>query len=142
MKRPAKLLYQVNKLSYSLMLIHIVAIVSYLIVVLVNMDVNLSISFVALSNVILMLFAFLVAVRIKVYDHRYQYVPLFLALYQALQILFIPSGIEGKNLYMALAACIIAALCAIASSIISIYKNKIRSQVIKDQNTSKSSLAN
>lgn len=141
MKRPAKLLYQTNRLAYLMMMLHIVSITIYLIVVLLNMTISWRISYVSLSNIILMLFAFLVAVKINVYDAKFQYVPFVLAIYQIYQAMNVPSGVIGSQFQFAVIASLSAAGFAILSSIISIYRNNIRTKIIQESKISKNHFA-
>jgi len=141
MKRPSKLLYQTNKLAYTAMMFHIIAVTIYLIIVLLNMTINWRIAVVSLSNVVLMLFAFLVAVKIKVYDAKYQFIPLFLAAYQLYQGLFLPQGVVGNAQIIGLTSAFMAAGFAIMASLVSIHRNKIRKHVIKTFNITNNQLS-
>lgn len=141
MKRPSKLLYQTNKLAYAAMMFHIIAVTIYLVIVLLNMTINWRIAVVSLSNVILMLFAFLVAVKIKVYDSKFQFIPLLLAAYQLYQGLVLPQGVAGNAQFIALTSAFAAAGFAIMASLVSIHRNKIRKQVIKTYNITSNQLS-
>ncbi|MCK7488603.1 MAG: hypothetical protein MZU97_26235 [Bacillus subtilis] len=63
MREPKRLLYQPNRLGYSLMLLFIVSAGVYLVFTLKSMAVNQAIAFVSLVNIVAILFAFLVAVK-------------------------------------------------------------------------------
>lgn len=142
MKRPEKLLYQVNKLSYSLILLHIVCIVIYTTTVLSKMTIGYQVAFVSLTNIVMMLFAFLTAVKIKVYDHKFQYAPFFMSLIIGLQIINLPSGLDVQTSRNAIISGIFAVLLAVLSSIISINRNRIRAKYIQHKDIKKSQLAN
>ncbi len=142
MKRPEKLLYQVNKLSYGLILLHIACIVFYITTVLSKMTIGYQIAFVSLANIIMMLFAFLTAVKIKVYDHKFQYAPFIMAVVVLLQLINLPKGLDEITTRNALIAGSLAILFAILSSLVSIYKNKIRAHYIDQKKIKKSHLAN
>lgn len=141
MKRPLKLLYQNNNASYSLLMLYIVAMTIYVLNILLNMKVSWQVSFVSLSNVLIMLFAFLIAVKVKVYDDKFRYMPFVLAAYQLLQTFLIPVGLTSSEKTTAIITSIVAIVFALLSGSISVYKNKIRRKVIKDGNISNSHFA-
>lgn len=132
MKKPKKLLYLVNKFSYSLMLIYIVCLVTYMIFVLRSMTINYDIALVSLINIVALLLSFLVAEEIKVYHAKYQLIPILFGFFLAAQLYKIPEGVDSKDLVIAQIAAVVGILSAFAASGISIYLNGIRKKVIAD----------
>ncbi len=141
MKKPKKLLYKKNTLAYSLMLVYILALIIYVIYVLRSMTVTYSIAGVSLVNIITLLVAFLVAEEIKIYNRKYQIVPMVFASIQLYQLVNIPVGLTGTNLVIVYISGIIAIFCSVTASLVSIYKNRIRARVIEENNVKATHLA-
>lgn len=132
MKRPKKLLYQVNRPAYSLLLLFIACLTLYTVTILKSMTVNYLIAAVSLVNVVMLLVAFLTAEEIKVYNHKFQFVPLIFAIVLGVEWLKLPEGVAGTDLLVAQIAAILAIVFALASSGFSFVWNRIRARVIAD----------
>jgi len=141
MKKPKKLLYQKNTLAYSLMLVYILALIIYVIYVLRSMTVSYAIAGVSLVNIITLLVAFLVAEEIKIYNSKYQIVPLVFASIQLYQLVNIPEGLAGTNLVIVYISGAIAIICSVTASLVAIHKNRIRARVIEENNVKATHLA-
>jgi hypothetical protein len=134
MKQPRRLLYQPNRLGYSLMLLFIVSAGIYLVFTLKSMTVNQAIAYVSLVNIVAILFAFLVAVKIKFYSRIHQFSPFFLAILLGVQVLNIPAGVIESDLTIVTFAGFAAVFFALASGIVSVVKNTIRRRFIHANN--------
>ncbi|MBN2504637.1 MAG: hypothetical protein JXB20_04770 [Bacilli bacterium] len=140
MKRPKRLLYQTNKGAYAFMFIFIACLVAYTSFVLKSMQVDHMISAVSLINIVMLLAAFLTAEEIKVYNRKFQFVPLLYAAIMTYQLLNIPTGVAGGDLIIAKISAILAVVSAFAASGLSYFRNRIRAKVIAENNIGKSQL--
>lgn len=133
MKRPERLFYQTNKQSYNLILIYILLNILYIILYLNHMNVDIWVSYVSIVNIIILLISFLVAARIKVYDRKFQYVPIIFGIIQVFRLFTIPKEIVGKIKIILLIILIISAICCFMSSYIAIIKNNLRKKGAKGE---------
>ncbi len=143
MNKPEKLLYQVNKISYMLTLLYIIINIFYCLVILNSMYVvnpetfkrGYLVMWVALFNIGLVLYAFLIAVQAKNYKLTASYVLFGLGLLQFLRIFFfIPKEISGSNLIILILLLIASGVLVVVAGLITYKKSKIRRDYIEENN--------
>ncbi len=139
MKKPEKLLYQHNKTSFYLMLLHIICLALFVVLILRSMPIDMMLGVFSLSNIIIILFAFLTSVKLKNYDPKYQFVPILFATALFIQLFFIPS-IKESDLKVVITAGIIGVIAAVVSSGFAAYKTRIRQKFIMKSNIDETEL--
>lgn len=130
MKKPEKLLYQHNKISFYLMLLYIACLSLFVALILRSMPINMMLGLFSMGNIVLILFAFLTSVKIKSYDPKYQFVPLGFALILGIQLFFIPA-IQQSDYNIVLISGIVGVIAACVSAVFAIYKTRIRIKYIQ-----------
>jgi hypothetical protein len=136
LKKAEKMLFIQNKLGYSFVLLYLVFNTAYTIKILNSMTPNRFISIEVMLNILLSLFVFLAAVKIKNYSVKWAYVIVGLGVFEFVRILLIPNNINGSNLLYLTVTLILAGVFALIGGYVTIQKTKLRNQVI-EQNTKK-----
>ncbi len=122
-----KLLYQVNKFSYNLLLICIFLNTYYLITTLNNIAVGVGVGVVIITNIIYTLLAFLCAVKVKTYNGLWSKVCILMGIVQIIKLLTIPPEITGSTLNLIMLLLILSGLFYIVAALVSLNKIRIRS---------------
>ncbi|WP_245587882.1 ABC transporter ATP-binding protein [Acholeplasma granularum] len=120
MKRPARMLYQPNKIGYYLMLIFIIANLVYTIQSLETMATTLFLGTDTMINIAILLAGFLASAKIKVYDKRWSYIAIGFALFQIVRMFWTPGIKQDWVVYLA-----ISSISALLASFISLHKINI-----------------
>src|SRR5690554_5550591 len=120
MKRPARMLYQPNKIGYYLMLIFIIANLVYTIQSLETMATTLFLGTDTMINIAILLAGFLASAKIKVYDKRWSYIAFGFALFQIVRMFWTPGIKQDWVVYLA-----ISSISALLASFISLHKINI-----------------
>ena len=140
MKTHEKRLYLENSLSQQLIMLYIAGNTLFTIVYVNHMNVNAQLGFFVMLNIGLSLLAFLMAARQKVYDIRWGYVGIALALFQFVRVLWIPEEITGSMRLLLVLLLIATGVAAFASSVICIRRTQERRNYIVDNNIDIASL--
>ncbi len=122
-----KLLYQVNKNSYNLLLLCIALNTYYLITALNNINIGVNIGAIIILNIGYTLLAFLCAVKVKTYNEFWSKVCIFMGIAQFIKLITLPVEIVGSTKSALFLALVISGVSYIVAAIISLNKIKIRS---------------
>ena len=134
MNTSEKRLYVENSLSQQLILFWLAGNTLFTILYVNNMAVTARLGFFVMINIALSLFAFLVAVRQKVYQIQWAYLGIGLALFQFARLFWIPEEILNPiRLYLQIML-VITSIAALAGSIICIQRSQERQQYITERN--------
>lgn len=95
-KRDEKKLYQLNKLSYNLVMLFIILNTAHAIFTLQNMAVDYSIGFFIMITIIISMLSFLTAVKLQTYSKAFSYVALGIGVLQLVRFVLSPPEIEGE----------------------------------------------
>lgn len=132
--RDEKWLYVENSRSQQFVLLYILGNTLFIILYVNNMNVDLDLGLFVLFNIALTLFAFLMAVRQKVYDLIWGYAGLALAAYQVFRMLWIPAEIEPPLRLFLQGLLLVTGVLLFVGSLICIRRSKERRQYIVDNN--------
>lgn len=134
MKTSEKLLYTANTLSQQAILIYILGNTTFIIFHTNTMKVDVQLGIFVLLNIFLLLFAFLMSVRQKVYDLSWGYAGVALAVFQFARVLWIPMEIVGSMRVLLITLLIVTSLAAFVGSIICIKRSQQRQNFIVENN--------
>ena len=140
MKKHEKRLYLENSLSQQLIMLYIAGNTLFTIVYVNHMNLDAQLGFFVMLNIGLSLLAFLMAARQKVYDIRWGYVGITLALFQFARLLWIPEEITGSMRLLLMVLLLATGVAALASSIICIRRTHERRNYIVDNKIDVASL--
>ena len=127
-----KRLYLENKRSQQLIMLFLLGNTIFTLVYINSMDVTARLGFFVMLNIFLSLFVFLMAVRQKVYDIRWGYAGIALAVFQFVRMLWIPVEIVDTTRLILIALLIVTGVLALVSSITCIQRTRQREQYIID----------
>jgi len=134
MKTGEKRLYVENTLSQQLILLWLVGNTIFTLLQVNNMEVTMQLGFFSMLNIALSLFAFLVAVRQKVYKIEWAYLGLGLAIFQCARLFWIPEEIVNPiRLYIQILL-VVTSAAALIGSIICIQRSQERQRYIDENN--------
>ena len=134
MKKHEKRLYQENSISQQLILLYILGNTLFTILHINNMNVDSGLGIFIMLNIFLSLFAFLMAVRQKVYAVQWGYAGIALALFQFVRLLWVPEEITGSLNIFLLILLVLTGISAFAASIICIKRSQERQNFIVENN--------
>lgn len=133
MKRDEKKLYQVNKLSYNLVMLFVILNTAHAIFTLQNMAVDYSIGFFIMITILISMLSFLTAVKLQTYSVAFSYVAIGIGLVQFIRFIFSPPELEG-DLKLYLTILILSSIVFIlAGGITSIVRAKKRNNYLKHE---------
>ncbi len=127
MKNKEILKYTVNKHSYVLILLAIVINTLFLILNLNAMNVEYSIGIYILSNILITMLWFLLAVKIQTYDKLWTYIAIGFAAYSSLRILMLPQGTSAILSNMTVISYVVTSVLLLWSALVSLKKIKEKS---------------
>lgn len=134
MKSDEKRLYVENTLSQQLVMFWLAGNMIFTLFYVNNMDVTVRLGFFVMLNIALSLFAFLVAVRQRVYQIQWGYLGIGLAIFQIARLFWIPEEIVNPvRLYIQILL-VVTSMAALAGSIICLQRSQKRQQYIDDNN--------
>lgn len=132
MKNIEKMVYQENKKGYNLIMIFIILNFSYMLKMLNNMPTTYRLGIFTMINILLLLLAFLLAVKVKTYSIMWSYIGFLVTFFQVLQMLSIKCFL-GKDpelsMYIVLG---LSVLFVALGSIISVKVSKERTQFMQE----------
>ena len=129
-----KRLYVENSLSQQLIMFWLAGNTLFTILYVNNMTVAARLGFFVMLNIALSLFAFLVAVRQKIYLIQWAYLGIGLAIFQFVRLFWIPEEIINPiRLYLQILL-VITSVSALVGSIICIQRSQERQQYIAESN--------
>lgn len=132
MNSSEKRLYVENSLSQQLILVWLAGNTLFTILYVNNMAVTARLGFFVMLNIALSLFAFLVAVRQKVYEIQWAYLGIGLGIFQLARLFWIPEEIVNPiRLYLQILL-VVTSAAALAGSIICVQRSKERQQYIDE----------
>ncbi len=134
MNASEKRLYVENSLSQQLILFWLAGNAAFTILTVNNMDVTVRLGFFVMLNIGLSLFAFLVAVRQKVYLINCAYAGIGLGLFQFARLFWIPAEIIDSPRLIIQILLIATSVAALVSSVICIQRSRERQKYIDDHN--------
>ena len=127
-----KRLYLENKRSQQLIMLFLLGNTIFTLVYINSMDVTARLGFFVMLNIFLSLFVFLMAVRQKVYDIRWGYAGIALAVFQLVRMLWIPVEIINPTRLILQVLLVVTALLALFGSVTCIQRTRERNQFIID----------
>lgn len=134
MSSSEKRLYVENSLSQQLILIWLAGNTLFTILYVNNMAVTARLGFFVMINIALSLFAFLVAVRQKIYQIQWAYLGIGLAIFQFARLFWIPEEIVNPiRLYLQILL-VVTSVAALVGSIICMRRSRERQQYIDEHN--------
>lgn len=134
MKTSEKRLYVENSLSQQLILFWLAGNTIFTILSVNNMAVTSRLGFFVMLNIALSLFAFLVAVRQKVYLIQWAYMGIGLGVFQFLRLFWMPEEIVNPaRLYLQILL-VATSVAALIGSVICIQRSRERQQYIDENN--------
>ena len=134
MNSSEKRLYVENSLSQQLIMFWLAGNTLFTILYVNNMAVTARLGFFVMLNIALSLFAFLVAVRQKVYLIRWAYLGIGLGIFQLARLFWIPEEIVNPiRLYLQILL-VITSAAALAGSVICVQRSRERQQYIDEHN--------
>lgn len=129
-----KRLYVENSLSQQLIIFWLAGNTVFTLLYVNNMAVTARLGFFVMLNIALSLFAFLVAVRQKVYLMQWAYLGIGLGIFQFARLFWVPEEIVNPvRLYIQILL-VATSVAAIAGSVICIQRSRERQQYIEDHN--------
>lgn len=132
MNNSEKRLYVDNSLSQQLILFWLAGNTLFTILFVNNMAVTARLGFFVMLNIALSLFAFLVAVRQKIYLIQWAYLGLGLAIFQFARLFWMPEEIVGSIRLIAQVLLVSTSVAALAASIICIQRSRERDAYIQE----------
>lgn len=137
MKSSEKSLYLDNSLSQKLIIFWLAGNTLFVILYINNMAVTARLGFFVMLNIALSLFAFLVAVRQKVYLIQWAYLGIGLAIFQIARLFWIPEEIINPiRLYLQILL-VLTSVAALAGSIVCIQRSRERQLYIDEHSVSR-----
>lgn len=134
MNASEKRLYMENALSQQLILLWLAGNTLFTIFYVNSMDVDAQLGFFVMLNIMLSLFAFLMAVRQKIYQIQWGYVGIGLALFQLLRLFWIPVEIVNPTRLLIQILLVATSAAALAASIVCIQRSQERQKYIEENN--------
>ncbi len=133
MKRTERLLYQKNKPAQLLVLLFIAGNALYSIFVLNSLPKNIEIGFLVILTIFLLLFGFLVAVKVSTYSAFWSYGAMVLGAFQISRLLFTNHLLEGSTATIMNIVLVVSGLACIGGGVFSLLRTKQRSQLHEQQ---------
>lgn len=132
-----KRLYVENTLSQQLIMLWLAGNTLFTILTVNSMDVVARLGFFVMLNIALSLFAFLMAVRQRIYQIRWGYLGIGLALFQLARLFWIPAEIVNPTRLIIQLLLVATSMAALAASIICIQRSQVRSRYIEENEIDK-----
>lgn len=127
-------LYVENYFSQRMILFWLAGNTIYTLLYVNNVTVSVQMGFFVMLNIALSLFAFLIAVRQRVYLVQWAYAGIGLAVFQFLRLLWVPEELVNPMRLYVQALLVATAVAALIGSIICIQRSRERQQYIDDNN--------
>lgn len=133
MNRDEKKLYQVNKLSYNLVMFFIILNTAHAIFTLQNMNVDFGIGIFVMMTIVLLMIGFLAAVKLQTYSLKWSYISIGIGIFQFGRYLFSPEEIVGTIKIYLDVMILLSIVFIITGAIICIIRTKQRTNYIKNE---------
>ncbi|KAA3661118.1 MAG: hypothetical protein DWQ04_17410 [Chloroflexi bacterium] len=140
MKSNEKRLFLENTLSQQLIMFYIVGNAAFTIFYVNSSDINYRLGTFIMLNIVLSLFAFLMAVRQKVYQATWGYIGIGIAVFQFARLFWIPEEIVNPVRLLLVLLLAVTAVSALTGSIICVKRSRERQNYIIDNNIDMASL--
>ena len=132
MKNSERLLYQQNTISQQLFMLYLLGNTAFAIFFANTADVDKDLGLFIMLNIVLSLFAFLTAVRQRVYAMSWGYVGLVIGVFQILRLIWIPEEIVNPLRLLLVGLLFVTGSLAIVGSVICLKRATSRDQYIRD----------
>ncbi len=129
-----KRLYLENGRSQQLIMLYLLGNTIFTIIYINNMSVDAQLGVFVMLNIFLSLFAFLMAVRQKLYELPWAYAGIGLTVFQLLRLFWIPAEIVNPARLIIQVLLVATAAFALAGSLICIQRSRERLQYIEENN--------
>lgn len=140
MNRDEKKLYQVNKLSYNLVMGFIILNTAHAIFTLQNMAVSFGLGIFIMLTILISMLSFLAAVKLQNYSMFWSYMSIGIGVVQMIKYLLTPDEIEGSIKTMLTTLIFASTVLIIAGAVVSIIRTKKRQHFLKHLYTGKEAM--
>lgn len=130
MKKPERMLYQVNLKGYYLLIAFIALNTFYTVFILNEMDKDSQIGIFVMLTIFLILLGFFLAIKLKTYSVKWSYLTIIIGIFQGTRIVFTANNTEGALSLVLDLVLMLSALLCITGGVISLRKSKIRNKLI------------
>lgn len=133
MNNPERMLYKGNNLGYYLLIGFVTLNTFYTVFILNKMDKDARIGVFVMLTIFLLLFGFLMAIKVRKYSLFWSYLAIIIGVFQSMRILFTINNVEGLLSIVLDIVLILSALLCITGGVVSLRKTKIRNNLKKSE---------